>query len=107
MHRDGMVIGSNINESLAWHSCSYAGVSAADGKHHYLRNWTWWAGMGTSKLDDQGYVYGCVCACEACRLNGAGLFSTVAVGEVLNFSAYSFAPAILVTPLGSLSVILG
>ncbi|KAI7884537.1 DUF803-domain-containing protein [Lichtheimia hyalospora FSU 10163] len=54
------------------------GVSAADGKHHYLRNWTWWAGMGT-----------------------------MAVGEVLNFSAYSFAPAILVTPLGSLSVILG
>ena len=31
----------------------------------------------------------------------------VAVGEVLNFSAYSFAPAILVTPLGALSVILG
>lgn len=31
----------------------------------------------------------------------------MAVGEVLNFSAYSFAPAILVTPLGSLSVILG
>ncbi|KAG2227489.1 hypothetical protein INT45_007515 [Circinella minor] len=54
------------------------GVSAADGKHHYLRNWTWWAGM-----------------------------STMAVGEVLNFSAYSFAPAILVTPLGALSVILG
>ncbi|KAI8140211.1 magnesium transporter [Fennellomyces sp. T-0311] len=54
------------------------GVSAADGKHHYLRNWTWWAGMGT-----------------------------MAVGEVLNFSAYSFAPAILVTPLGALSVILG
>ncbi|KAI9276952.1 membrane protein [Phascolomyces articulosus] len=54
------------------------GSSAADGQHHYLRNWTWWAGMGT-----------------------------MAVGEVLNFSAYSFAPAILVTPLGSLSVILG
>ncbi|KAI8145090.1 magnesium transporter [Fennellomyces sp. T-0311] len=54
------------------------GSSAADGQHHYLRNWTWWAGMGM-----------------------------MAVGEVLNFSAYSFAPAILVTPLGSLSVILG
>lgn len=34
-------------------------------------------------------------------------YSAVAVGEVLNFSAYSFAPAILVTPLGALSVILG
>jgi hypothetical protein len=32
---------------------------------------------------------------------------TVAVGEILNFSAYSFAPPILVTPLGALSVILG
>jgi hypothetical protein len=31
----------------------------------------------------------------------------VAVGEILNFSAYSFAPPILVTPLGALSVILG
>ncbi|EPB82297.1 hypothetical protein HMPREF1544_10977 [Mucor circinelloides 1006PhL] len=54
------------------------GTSAADGKHNYLTNWTWWAGMGT-----------------------------MAVGEVLNFSAYSFAPAILVTPLGAMSVILG
>lgn len=33
--------------------------------------------------------------------------SIVAIGEVLNFSAYSFAPPILVTPLGALSVILG
>lgn len=31
----------------------------------------------------------------------------MATGEILNFSAYSFAPAILVTPLGALSVILG
>ncbi|CAO3630928.1 unnamed protein product [Mucor hiemalis] len=54
------------------------GVSAADGKHHYLKNWTWWAGIGT-----------------------------MAIGEILNFSAYSFAPPILVTPLGALSVILG
>lgn len=29
--------------------CYNPGVSAADGNHHYLRNWTWWAGMGTSK----------------------------------------------------------
>ncbi|KAI9365195.1 magnesium transporter NIPA-domain-containing protein [Pilaira anomala] len=54
------------------------GTSAADGDHHYLKNWTWWVGM-----------------------------ITMAVGEVLNFSAYSFAPPILVTPLGALSVILG
>ncbi|KAG2189657.1 hypothetical protein INT46_008174 [Mucor plumbeus] len=60
------------------------GVSAADGKHHYLRNWTWWAGIGTSIYQD-----------------------FLAVGEILNFSAYSFAPPILITPLGSFSVILG
>lgn len=54
------------------------GHSASDGKHHYLKNWMWWAGM-----------------------------STMALGEILNFSAYSFAPAILVTPLGALSVIIG
>ncbi|KAL0085256.1 magnesium transporter [Phycomyces blakesleeanus] len=54
------------------------GNAAEEGGHYYLRNWTWWAGMGT-----------------------------MAVGEILNFSAYSFAPAILVTPLGALSVILG
>jgi hypothetical protein len=29
-----------------------SGVSAADGKHHYLRNWTWWAGIGTSIYQD-------------------------------------------------------
>ena len=31
--------------------------------------------------------------------------SSVIVGEVANFSAYAFAPAILVTPLGALSVL--
>lgn len=34
-------------------------------------------------------------------------FSAVAVGEVANFAAYAFAPAILVTPLGALSVLIG
>jgi len=32
---------------------------------------------------------------------------TMAVGEIANFSAYAFAPAILVTPLGALSVLSG
>lgn len=32
---------------------------------------------------------------------------TMVVGEVANFAAYTFAPAILVTPLGALSVIIG
>lgn len=33
--------------------------------------------------------------------------TTVVVGEVCNFAAYAFAPAILVTPLGALSVLIG
>jgi hypothetical protein len=33
--------------------------------------------------------------------------NTVVVGEVANFAAYAFAPAILVTPLGALSVLIG
>lgn len=44
----------------------------------YLKNPIWWAGM-----------------------------LTMTVGEVANFAAYTFAPAILVTPLGALSVIIG
>lgn len=32
---------------------------------------------------------------------------TMAIGEIANFAAYTFAPAILVTPLGALSVIIG
>lgn len=44
----------------------------------YLQNPIWWAGI-----------------------------ITMAVGEVANFAAYTFAPAILVTPLGALLVIIG
>ncbi len=29
------------------------------------------------------------------------------LGEISNFAAYAFAPAILVTPLGALSVLIG
>jgi len=36
----------------------------------------------------------------------AGIASLV-IGEVANFAAYAFAPAILVTPLGALSVLIG
>ncbi|KAF2767368.1 DUF803-domain-containing protein [Teratosphaeria nubilosa] len=32
---------------------------------------------------------------------------SMAIGEICNFSAYAFAPAILVTPLGALSVLIG
>ncbi|KAL4748093.1 hypothetical protein BDW72DRAFT_160147 [Aspergillus terricola var. indicus] len=44
----------------------------------YLKSPTWWVGV-----------------------------STLAIGEAANFAAYAFAPAILVTPLGALSVLIG
>ncbi|ORX89528.1 DUF803-domain-containing protein [Basidiobolus meristosporus CBS 931.73] len=52
------------------------GLARGD-SYSYLRNSTWWAGMATMIL-----------------------------GEITNFAAYSFAPAILVTPLGALSVLI-
>ena len=36
-----------------------------------------------------------------------GGMTTMVVGEIANFAAYAFAPAILVTPLGALSVLIG
>lgn len=58
-------------------SSNKSGSNNADG-HEYLSNPIWWAGM-----------------------------ITMAIGEVANFAAYTFAPPILVTPLGALSVIIG
>ncbi|KAK3252500.1 hypothetical protein CYMTET_38202 [Cymbomonas tetramitiformis] len=52
------------------------GVSAGSGGHSYLTEPMWWAGM-----------------------------FTMIFGEVANFAAYAFAPAVLVTPLGALSII--
>ncbi|XP_057757706.1 probable magnesium transporter NIPA1 [Arachis stenosperma] len=52
------------------------GKRAATGGHSYLTEPFWWAGM-----------------------------ISMIVGEIANFAAYAFAPAILVTPLGALSII--
>ncbi|KAK4327182.1 hypothetical protein Pmani_002329 [Petrolisthes manimaculis] len=52
------------------------GVRAGAGGYGYLRHWLWWAGL-----------------------------LSMGFGEALNFIAYAFAPATLVTPLGALSVI--
>ncbi|KAH1107634.1 hypothetical protein J1N35_011402 [Gossypium stocksii] len=46
------------------------------GRHAYLYEPWWWAGM-----------------------------ITMIIGEIVNFAAYAYAPAILVTPLGALSII--
>lgn len=61
------------------------GLMAASNQHgfegdgyEYLKNPVWWAGM-----------------------------LTMAIGEIANFAAYTFAPPILVTPLGALAVIIG
>ncbi|CAD5163585.1 unnamed protein product [Musa acuminata subsp. malaccensis] len=54
-----------------------SGVRAGAGGYSYLYEPLWWAGM-----------------------------ITMIVGEVANFAAYAFAPAILVTPLGALSIII-
>ncbi|KIK55031.1 hypothetical protein GYMLUDRAFT_48230 [Collybiopsis luxurians FD-317 M1] len=52
--------------------------AAASDNLSYLKNAVWWAGI-----------------------------STLILGEVANFAAYTFAPPILVTPLGALSVLIG
>ncbi|KAG8452156.1 hypothetical protein GDO86_004086 [Hymenochirus boettgeri] len=51
-------------------------MRAGQGGHAYLKEWLWWAGL-----------------------------LSMGAGEVANFAAYAFAPATLVTPLGSLSVL--
>lgn len=52
--------------------------ASTSGEYAYLRNPIWWAGI-----------------------------STLVLGEIANFAAYTFAPPILVTPLGALSVLIG
>ena len=73
-----MFIGSSFiikKKSLLALSLS-GGTRAGAGGHGYLRHWLWWAGL-----------------------------LAMGFGEVLNFVAYAFAPATLVTPLGALSVL--
>ncbi|XP_058007084.1 probable magnesium transporter NIPA4 isoform X1 [Hevea brasiliensis] len=54
-----------------------SGIRAGSGGYSYLYEPLWWLGM-----------------------------ITMIVGEIANFAAYAFAPAILVTPLGALSIII-
>ncbi|CAA2993682.1 probable magnesium transporter NIPA4 [Olea europaea subsp. europaea] len=54
-----------------------SGIRAGVGGYSYLYEPLWWVGM-----------------------------ITMIVGEIANFAAYAFAPAILVTPLGALSIII-
>ena len=52
------------------------GISAGEGGYSYLKEPVWWLGM-----------------------------ITMIGGEGMNFAAYAFAPAVLVTPLGALSIL--
>lgn len=61
----------------------------------YLKSPIWWAGIITRVPSETG------------QGNTALTRYTVVMGEIANFAAYAFAPAILVTPLGALSVLIG
>ncbi|XP_019445413.1 PREDICTED: probable magnesium transporter NIPA1 [Lupinus angustifolius] len=70
-------IGSSfIIKKMGLKKAGNTGKSAASGGHAYLYEPWWWIGM-----------------------------ISMIVGEIANFAAYAFAPAILVTPLGALSII--
>ncbi|ORZ18708.1 magnesium transporter NIPA-domain-containing protein [Absidia repens] len=73
----GLLIGSSFvfKKKGLLESTEKAGGVAGEG-YHYLRSVMWWAGM-----------------------------ILMILGELCNFVAYAFAPAVLVTPLGALSVV--
>lgn len=56
----------------------------------YLKSGYWWGGMLSCKLTPKILIH---------------LSSLVALGEVSNFVAYAFSPAILVAPLMAISVV--
>lgn len=66
-------------------SAAPQGSGLASEQLSYLSNPIWWAGMATMVV-------------------GEGAWATDAVA---NFIAYTFAPPMLVTPLGALSVLVG
>lgn len=64
-------------------------------------------GFHISKARYGGLAFLHVCAVSIARMIYPLTCFTVVAGEVANFAAYAFAPAILVTPLGALSVLIG
>lgn len=73
----GLLIGSSfIIKKKGLQVAALSGVRAGDGGYSYLREPLWWSGM-----------------------------LTMILGELANFTAYAYAPAILVTPLGAGSII--
>ena len=92
--------------------------AAATDQHTYFKSPLWWAGMTLSKPVPKRWHLG-VCINKRMRLLSSGprrecvskciIFRPplMEIMSVLNFVAYTFAPPILVTPLGALSVIIG
>ena len=90
LHRDPKAIGV----FLAFSSSAFIGASFVMTRKALQRA----AARGGKRAGDGGFAY------FSEPLWWAGTV-TMVVGEVANFSAYAFAPAILVTPLGALSII--
>ena len=67
----------------------------------YLKSPVWWGGVVTCMTSSGS------CGSAVDSVADGLFFFLVAIGEVANFAAYAFAPAILVTPLGALSVLIG
>ncbi|KAJ3671915.1 hypothetical protein LUZ60_007994 [Juncus effusus] len=67
---------SFVIKKVGHRKAALSGMRAGSGGFSYLHQPLWWLGM-----------------------------TTMIIGEIANFAAYAFAPAILVTPLGALSII--
>ena len=91
---------------------SSAYANASD-DYSYLKNPIWWAGIITSEWSS--YLVPLNRLTDSCmqwllvkvghpKRNAS---RTLTVVQVANFAAYTFAPPILVTPLGALSVLIG
>lgn len=66
-----------------------------------MRSPLWWAGISTRK-SNTAWQYSTLTG-----MHYTDSVTIVVIGEICNFAAYAFAPAILVTPLGALSVLIG
>ena len=73
----GLIGSSYVTTKIGLRDASERHGFKGDG-HEYMKNPLWWTGM-----------------------------TMLVTGEIFNFAAYAFAPAVLVTPLGALSVLTG
>ncbi|EXC10885.1 hypothetical protein L484_002549 [Morus notabilis] len=95
-----------------------SGIRAGYGGYAYLLEPLWWLGLITSnsfffflgasvvaRLDHKTTITGLIFTDHVQISLEFMISDLVIVGEIANFTAYAFAPAILVTPLGALSII--